>query len=238
MSMKTTLYKNHYIQNCIESPGSIFKSLKAAEREVLIRNHSYAHYRKGEIIFKEGEKPPGLINLAAGKVKIFKEGVGGREQILRMVKPGRLLGFRALFAGMSYSASAIAIEDSTICIIEKDSFFKLVKDSPELSVKIIKMLSLELGFSNNRTVSLTQKHIRGRLAESLIVLKDTYGYEKDGKTIRAYLSREDIANLSNMTTSNAIRTLSTFAAEKVISIDGRKIKILDAPRLNRISTLG
>ena len=222
----------------MESPGSIFKNLKIAEREVLIKNHSYAHYRKGEIIFKEGEKPPGLISLASGKVKIFKEGVGGREQILRMVKPAGLPGFRALFAGVPYSASAIAIEDSTICIIEKDTFFKLVTESPDLSLKIIKMLSNELGFSNSRTVSLTQKHIRGRLAESLLVLKDTYGFEKDGKTIKAYLSREDIANLSNMTTSNAIRTLSTFAAEKVIAIDGRKIKILDPPMLNRISTLG
>jgi len=236
--MKTTLYKNHYIQSCIEDPGSIFRNLKVSERDILVRNHSYAHYRKGEIIFKEGEKPPGLISLASGKVKIFKEGVGGREQILRMVKPANLLGFRAMFAVASYSASAIAIEDSTICIIEKDAFFNLVKNSPDLSIKIIKMLSLELGFSNSRTVSLTQKHIRGRLAESLIVLKDTYGYEKDGKTIRAYLSREDIANLSNMTTSNAIRTLSTFASENVISIDGRKIKILDPPKLSRISTLG
>ncbi|MFP4488554.1 MAG: Crp/Fnr family transcriptional regulator [Bacteroidales bacterium] len=236
--MKTTLYKNHYIQGCIESPGSLFKNLNAEERDILVRNHSYAHYRKGEIIFKEGERPTGLISLATGKVKIFKEGVGGREQILKMIKPANLIGFRALFAGMAYSASAIAIEDSTICIIEKDAFFKLVKDSPDLSVKIIRMLSLELGFSNSRTVSLTQKHIRGRLAESLIVLKDTYGYEKDGKTIRAYLSREDIANLSNMTTSNAIRTLSTFAAENVISIDGRKIKILDSRKLDRISTLG
>lgn len=236
--MNTTLYKNHYIQACIEGPGSIFKNLKGAEREVLVKNHSYVHYRKGEIIFKESEKPPGFISLASGKVKIFKEGVGGREQILRMVKPAGLLGFRALFAGVAYSASAIAIEDSTICIIEKDTFFKLVKESPDLSIKIIRMLSMELGFSNNRTVSLTQKHIRGRLAESLIVLKETYGFEKDGKTIKAYLSREDIANLSNMTTSNAIRTLSTFAAEKVIAIDGRKIKIIDPPKLNRISTLG
>jgi len=100
------------------------------------------------------------------------------------------------------------------------------------------MISTELGFSNNRTVSLTQKHIRGRLAESLIVLRDTYGYETDGMTIKAYLSREDIANLSNMTTSNAIRTLSTFATEEVISIDGRKIRILDLPKLERISELG
>ena len=103
---------------------------------------------------------------------------------------------------------------------------------------IIRLLSTELGFSNNRTITLTQKHIRGRLAESLLFLCDTYGFEKDKVTIKVYLSREDIANLSNMTTSNAIRTLSTFANEGVISIDGRKIKILDKVKLERISKLG
>lgn len=236
--METTLYKNHYIESCIVSSGSVFRNLSKAEQSILIQNHSYSHYRKGELIFREGEKPPGLLSLANGKVKVYKEGVGGREQILRMVRPAGLLGFRALFAGMNYSASAIALEDSTICIIEKDSFYKLVKGNPELSFKLIKMVSVELGFSNSRTVSLTQKHIRGRLAESLIVLKDTYGYESDGRTIKVYLSREDIANLSNMTTSNAIRTLSTFSNESVISLDGRKIRILDPLRLERISTLG
>lgn len=231
-------YRNHHIENCIEGPGSIFKDLSRQELEVIVKNHSYAHYRKGEIVFKEGEKPAGLISLSTGKVKVFKEGVGGREQIIRMVRPAGLLGYRSLFAGMNYSASAIALEDSTICIIEKDAFLSLVRESPELSLRIIRMISVELGFSNERTVSLTQKHIRGRLAESLLVLRDTYGFETDGLTIRAYLSREDIANLSNMTTSNAIRTLSTFATESVISIEGRKIKILDCGRLERISTLG
>ena len=231
-------YKNHHIENCIEGPGSVFKNLCSEDQDAIIQNHSYAHYRKGELVFKEGGKPLGIISLSSGKVKVFKEGVGGREQILRMVCPAGLLGYRALFAGMHYSASAIALEDSTICIIEKDVFMKLVVDNPLLSLNIIKLMSEELGFSNNRTVSLTQKHIRGRLAESLIVLRDTYGFETDGKTIRAYLSREDIANLSNMTTSNAIRTLSTFATEEVISIEGRKIKILDTGRLERISNLG
>ncbi len=230
--------KNHHIEICLDGPGSVFKDLSKEEQDVLIKNHSYAHYRKGEMIFKEGEKPLGLISLSSGKVKLFKEGVGGREQILRMVRPAGLLGYRSLFAGMNYSASAITLEDSTICIIERDTFLNLVKTSPTLSLNLIRMISAELGFSNDRTVSLTQKHIRGRLAESLIVLKDTYGYETDGMTIKAYLSREDIANLSNMTTSNAIRTLSTFASEEVISIDGRKIKILDGSRLERISDLG
>jgi CRP-like cAMP-binding protein len=108
----------------------------------------------------------------------------------------------------------------------------------DFSHTIIRRLAEELGFSNARTVTLTQKHIRGRLAESLILLKEKYGFEKDGTTLKVYLSREDIANLSNMTTSNAIRTLSTFAHEMVIAIDGRKIKILDANRLERVSKLG
>jgi CRP-like cAMP-binding protein len=189
--------------------------LTEEEKDLLARNYTCHDYRKGDIIFKEGDKPMGLICLSEGKVKVFKEGVGGREQIVRMAKPVGFIGYRALFAEENHTATAVAIEDTTICIIEK-----------------------ELGFSNNRTVTLTQKHIRGRLAESLIFLKDTYGFEEDGVTIKIYLSREDIANLSNMTTSNAIRTLSTFAGEGVIGIDGRKIKIVDLMKLERISELG
>jgi CRP-like cAMP-binding protein len=102
----------------------------------------------------------------------------------------------------------------------------------------IKLLSIDLGISDERTVNLTQKHIRGRLAESLIFLKETYGLEEDGATISIFLSREDLANLSNMTTSNAIRTLSNFASEKLIAIDGRKIKIIDEIELEKISRIG
>jgi CRP-like cAMP-binding protein len=114
---------------------------------------------------------------------------------------------------------------------------RAVKNS-EFSLLLLRKFALELGFANSRTVSLTQKHIRGRLAESLILLAEKYGFEHDNTTLKVYMSREDIANLSNMTTSNAIRTLSTFANEKLITIDGRKIKILDLARLDRISKLG
>ena len=89
-----------------------------------------------------------------------------------------------------------------------------------------------------RTVSLTQKHIRGRLAEALLELRDKYGLESDGATLSIYLSREDLANLSNMTTSNAIRTLSSFTHEELIATDGRKIKLLQPERLMNISIYG
>lgn len=224
--------------NCLDNPKSVFSVLTPKEKETLRKTHTCAFYKKGEIIFKESDKPTGLICLSEGKVKIFKEGVGGREQIVRMAKPIGFIGYRALFADEHHTATAVAIEDCTVCIIDKDSMFKLLRANSELSLSIIKAFATELGFSNNRTVTLTQKHIRGRLAESLIFLKDTYGYEDDGQTIKIYLSREDVANLSNMTTSNAIRTLSTFAQEEVIAIDGRKIKILDLHKLERISDLG
>jgi CRP-like cAMP-binding protein len=76
------------------------------------------------------------------------------------------------------------------------------------------------------------------LAEALLALKKTYGYDEDGFTIAMYMAREDLANMSNMTTSNAIRTLSQFASEGIISLDGRKIKLLDEQESTRISRLG
>jgi CRP-like cAMP-binding protein len=222
---------------CIDNPKSVFNVLDEEEREQLKAKSRCEIYRKGEIIFKEGETPKGLICLADGKVKVFKEGVG-REQIVRMAKPSGFIGYRALFADDKHTASALAIEDSIVCIINKETLFGIIKRNSNLALNIIKAFATELGFTINRTVTLTQKHIRGRLAESLIFLKDTYGCEPDGQTLKIYLSREDIANLSSMTTSNAIRTLSSFAQEKVISLDGRRIKIVDLDKLEKISELG
>ena len=224
--------------NIIDNQMSVFSVLNTDEKEQLKRNSTCTQYKKNDIIYKEGDKPSGLICLSRGKVKIFKEGVGGREQIVRMAKPVGFIGYRAIFAEQNYLASAEAIEDCVICTIDKEALFKILKTNSDLAFSIIRSLASELGFSNNRTVTLTQKHIRGRLAESLVFLKDTYGLEEDDSTIKVYLSREDIANLSNMTTSNAIRTLSTFASEKIIALDGRKIKIQDLRGLERISELG
>lgn len=230
--------KGVYSNNWLENKNSVFQKLTPREKEIISEHHSCSFYKRGEIIFKEGDKPTSLICLSEGKVKIFKEGIGGREQIVRMAKPVGFIGYRALFAEENYIASSVAIEDSIVAYVDKETLYNLIRTNSEFAVEIIKRLASELGFSNIRTVTLTQKHIRGRLAESLLFLKDTYGFEEDNKTIKVYLSREDIANLSNMTTSNAIRTLSTFAGEKVISIDGRKIRINDLQKLERISELG
>ncbi len=216
----------------------VFSELTTDEKELLKENSTISSYNKNEIIYKEGDKPTGLIFLAKGKVKIFKEGVGGREQIVRMAKPSGFIGFRALFAKQNYLATAQAIELAEIVTIEKKCLYDVLEKNGQFALKIIEFLASELGFSNTRTVTLTQKHIRGRLAESLLFLRDTYGFEEDGETLKIYLSREDLANLSNMTTSNAIRTLSAFSQEEVIALQGRKIRVLDMNSLERISELG
>lgn len=226
------------IKDILDNPKSIFYLLTPEEKEELQQHVSVSNFRKNEFIFKEGDKPNGLITLVEGKVKIYKEGVGGREQIIRMAKPLGIIGYRALLSYENHIASALTLEESLICTISSDFVLNKALKNSDFSFKIIQKLSKELAFANGRMVTLTQKHIRGRLAESLLLLKDKYGVENDGNTLKVYLSREDIANLSNMTTSNAIRTLSTFASERVIAIDGRKIKILDPARLERVSKLG
>ena len=172
------------------------------------------------------------------EVKIYKDGVGGRSQIIRMIKPVEYFGYRAYFAKEDYVTAAAAFEPSLICLIPMSAITTLVTQNNDLAMFFIKQLSFDLGVADERTVNLTQKHIRGRLAESLLFLKESYGLEEDGSTLSIYLSREDLANLSNMTTSNAIRTLSQFSTERLITIDGRKIKIIDEEKLKKISKIG
>lgn len=221
-----------------ESIPDLWQPLTQEQKEILAKDFTIQKYKKNENIYCEGETPNYLMCLLSGKVKIYKDGVGGRNQIIRVIKSHEYFAYRAYFAEENYVTAAAAFEPCTICLIPMPTIVKLIQENPELSMFFIKQLSKDLGISDERTVSLTQKHIRGRLAESLLFLKDTYGVEEDQCTLSIYLSREDLANLSNMTTSNAIRTLSNFAAEKLIIIDGRKIKLIEEEKLKRISKIG
>ena len=224
--------------NIAESIPDLWEILTPTQRELLADNYTIQNYKKNEVIYCEGETPLHLMCLLSGKVKIYKDGVGGRSQIIRVMKDKEYFAYRAYFAGEDFVTAAAAFEPCTICLIPMPVIMTLLKGNNDLAMFFIRQLSVDLGVSDERTVSLTQKHIRGRLAESLLFLKDTYGIEEDGYTLSIYLSREDLANLSNMTTSNAIRTLSNFASEGLIAIDGRKIKILEEEKLKKISKIG
>lgn len=227
-----------YCNICIESPNSLFKTLDESSKTILRQTSICKTYKKGDRIYEEGNQPFGLLCLITGKAKIVKKGVSGREQIVRMAKPVGFIGYRAFFAEENHIASAEALEDSIVCIMKTELVFGIVRSNSDVAMNVIRALATDLGFSNRRTVTLTQKHIRGRLAEALLVLKDTYGLEEDGQTLKVYLPREDLANLSNMTTSNAIRTLSTFAAEGIVELVGKQIKITNMDALEKTSNLG
>lgn len=220
------------------SLAEVWRVLTDKERETLRNNAYVQHFKRNELIYCEGDEPKEMMCLLKGKVKIYKDGVGGRSQIIRMIKPIQYFGYRANFAQENYLTNASAFEASLVCMIPMNIVRELIIGSPQLAMFFIRQLSIDLGIADERTVNLTQKHIRGRLAESLLFLKDSYGLEEDGATLSIYLAREDLANLSNMTTSNAIRTLSTFVAEHIIAIDGRKIKLIDEEKLKKISRLG
>lgn len=221
-----------------ERLSDLWSPLSEKQREFLTANFSLQSYKKNEVIYCEGDQPTHLMCLLSGKVKIFKDGVGGRSQIIRMIKPNEYFAYRAYFASEDFVTTAAAFEPSVIGLVPMTAIVTLIEQNNDLALFFIKQLSIDLGIADERTVNLTQKHIRGRLAESLLFLKESYGLEEDGSTLSIYLSREELANLSNMTTSNAIRTLSNFASERLIAIDGRKIKIIEEEKLKKISKIG
>ena len=195
-------------------------------------------FKKNQIIYAEHDAPEYLYCLLTGKAKMYKDGIGGRQQLLRLYRPIQYFGYRAYFAGEPYVSSVAAVEAASIGIIPMDLVKEIIDQNRQVAWFFIHELSRNLGGSDTKIVNLTQKHIRGRLAEALILLVDNYGLEDDGETLNIYMAREDIANLSNMTTSNAIRTLSAFTTEKIITVDGRRIKILDYNTLKKISKFG
>lgn len=225
-------------EKLVEMLPDIFSILTEEQTGLILSNIQIQEYLKNDIIYQEGEMPAHLLCLLCGKVKIFKNGAGGRSQIMRVMNAVEYFGFRAAFSGQTYNTGAAAFEQSTIATIPLSIIESIIKNNSQLAWFFIRKLATALGQSDERTVSLTQKHIRGRLAESILFLKDQYGVEDDGNTLCICPSRKDLANLSNMTTSNAIRTLSLFVSEGLVVVDGRKITIQKEEELKRISRLG
>lgn len=218
--------------------SEMWNALTSEQKRIVTDNFSIHNYKKNQIIYAEKEEPENMWVVLKGKVKMYKSGIGERVQILRLYRPVQYFGYRAWFAGEPYVSSCAAFEASTLGSIPMDVVESLIKSNNDLAMFFIHELSRNLGGSDTKIVNLTQKHIRGRLAEALLILADSYGLEDDEATLKICLSREDLANLSNMTTSNAIRTLTSFVSEKLILVDGRRIRIINQPLLRKISKFG
>ena len=202
------------------------------------QNLTVRSFKRNELIYQENETPTHILFLVNGMAKIIKECGMGRSQVVRIIKEQSFMGFRAFFAHERNTTSALALEDSTVAALPLDIMAELIEMHHSITDYFITILATTLGETDNRFVTITQKHIRGRLAETILALKANYGIENDGKTLNVIMNRYDLASLSNMSTSNAIRTLSSFATEGLIEISGRKIRILGEEELAKISRLG
>lgn len=228
-SAKHTFHQD--CETCGSRHKSIFCHLDIEEMHAFNQAKSCMSYKKGQVIFNEGGHPLGLFCVNDGKVKIEHTGADGKEQILRMAKGGDVLGYRALLSDERYNASAVALDDTDVCFVPRDSFFSVLKLNPRLSLDIIKMLSTELRKAEDTITDLAQKPVRERMAEALLFLKETYGYEEDGQTIDVVLTREDIANLVGTATETAIRLLSEFKKDGIVEAVGKKLKIVAIDKL-------
>lgn len=221
-----------------EDMSAIWTLLSGEEKRAITDTFQLHHFKKNQIIYAEREDPEMLWCLLKGKAKLYKDGVGGRQQIVRLIRPVQYFGYRAYFAQQPYVSTAAAMEPSVLGAIPMTVVRDLIDTNKEVAWFFIHELARNLGDSDTRIVNLTQKHLRGRLAEALIALREHYGFEEDGVTMRIYMSRDDLANMSNMTTSNAIRTLTAFVNERLIAVDGRNVKIINESQLRKISKYG
>lgn len=139
-----------------ESIPDLWQPLTEAQRDYLAQNFTIQKYKKNEIIYCEGETPQYMMCLLNGKVKIYKDGVGGRSQIIRVIKNKEYFAYRAYFAHENFVTAAAAFEPCTMCLIPMTVITELVEQNTELAMYFIRQLSKDLGISDARTVNLTQ----------------------------------------------------------------------------------
>ncbi|MFD2244948.1 Crp/Fnr family transcriptional regulator [Pontibacter ruber] len=224
-------------QNCASRHGSLLGCCKGSELDEVSASKSCFVYKKGQMVFHEGGKPSGLYCINSGKIKITKMGSDGKDQIVRLAKPGDVIGYRALMADTNYSASAVALDEAVVCFIPKSQFLELISHNMEFSAGLMKLLSQALGEAEERMVQMAYKPVRERLAEALLLLQKTYNKEEGQDNFTISISREDLASIVGTAKETTIRLLSEFKDENIISAKGSNITILDSDKLYKICHL-
>ena len=223
--------------DCKLREKTIFCGLDSSDLDIVNLNKNCMTFKRGQILFHEGGNATGMFFLTSGKVKISKLDVNGSERIIRLSKEGDILGFRTLFSSEKYPCSAIAIEDSSVCYIPIEIFYKLMENNLDLSRKVIRLLSEELSIADQKLTNNCNKPVMERIAVALLNIQRVYGFEDDNLTINASLKRADIANLIGATTETAVRSLSKLKEDRIIEYNGKKIKILNHKELIKVANM-
>lgn len=223
-------------QHCKSRSNSLFHFCHLEELEEVNMNKSCTNFKRGQIMFQEGSKPQGIYCINSGKIKVYKYASDGKEQIIRIAKPGDFVGYSSLLTGQHYPVSAAALEDSTVCMVPKEQIMGLFQDNSNFSEGLINILCSTIETSYEKMADLAYKPVKGRMAEALLLLNQTYTSDENPEGIVA-ITREDLASLVGTVKETAIRVLKEFKDENLITTDKTKIILLDKNGLNRISRL-
>ena len=191
-------------------------------------------FKKKEIIFYEGNLPHGLFFVNSGKAKTYKTNEDGKEYITGLFKEGDFIGYIDLLQNTNYTESAMAMEESEICLIPKQDFYKLLNSNRDVSIRFIKMISNNLIEMEERILKLAYNSVRKRVAEALVMLEDKFKEKNAGDEFNMNIPREDLANIVGTAPESVIRTLSDFKDEKLIEIKGSNIKIINSNGLRKM----
>ena len=223
-------------QTCEARLLGIFSICNHQEIDHLNETKSCQFYKKGQSIFQEDHRPSGIFCVSKGKIKLVKLGNEGKEKIMRISTVGDLLGYKALIANTTYTATAIALEDSSVCFIPKGEFMDLLTDNRELSNSFTRLLCRNITEFEEEIVELAYKSVRERLAEALLLLRKKFEDDHGNGDIIS-ITREDLANLVGTAKETVIRLLSDFKDKGIIESSGRKIVLKDHRTLLALSNV-
>jgi CRP-like cAMP-binding protein len=221
-------------QQCIAKQFNALNKLSKSELKHISDHKDETTFKKGDVIFKEGANLNGIYCVKSGNCKLSKLSSNGKDQIVRFVKEGEMLGYRSVIGQEAASLTVTALGDMQACFISKKEIFEMVKSNPSFSLDIFKAVCHDLKEANSAITDMAQKSVRERLADTLLFLNDTFGTDNE-ENINVQLSREEIANVIGTATESAIRLLSEFKKEELILLKGKRIKIIDRRGLEKIA---
>jgi len=235
LSGKVSLSQN--IVNCREckNPSLCFQHLYPDELEFLNEKKIQLTYLKGENIFKQGAFSPYVMHVVEGIVLVYLQTGYDKQINLRLSTAGDFLAFPSVFGENIYNYSAIALKDSTICMIDKGALNQLLLKNNDFAMRITSKNCKNEAHLLEIIKNVSFKQMRGKLATALIYLS---GDEFSGQKVFQYLTRQDIADFASISTESAIKFLKEFEKERILKLKGKEIEIVDKTRLIDISKKG
>lgn len=229
--------KDSKITNCLNCTKSAhcFSKLIPSELTFINQNKTQILYRKGENICKQGAFASYVLYISDGLVKLYLESPNNKNINLRILKTSEFIGLSSIYGDNIYNYSTIALTDSIICLIEKDSIKKLLRDNGHFASEIIKWYCENEKQLFNKIQSLGNKQMHGRLADALLYLNNDNFTNLD---LFSLLSRKDIADFAGISVESTVRLLTEWKNEGIINTDGKIISIIDENRLHEICHRG